>query len=148
MVKEIPIVETYLKRINHMNGFNFKGITTPEEAAEIMYGLVGNSPQESFVVICIDTKGYPTNISLVYKGTSNEIRLSPKDIFRVAILSNSSDVIIGHNHPSGNLEISAHDKETTRKLIESGNHLDIRILDHIIIGNGYDYISLKEKGVI
>ncbi|MPM40951.1 hypothetical protein SDC9_87600 [bioreactor metagenome] len=66
---------------------------------------------------------------------------------RVALLSNAASIMVAHNHPSGNPEPSEADLVTTKKLEEVGDLMGIRLLDHLIIGDGH-FISLKEQGFL
>jgi DNA repair protein RadC len=71
----------------------------------------------------------------------------PREVFKEAISASAASVIFVHNHPSGDPEPSDDDIALTRRLVEVGKLLDIRVLDHIIIGDP-EYRSLKEKGYI
>lgn len=79
-------------------------------------------------------------------GTLTETLAYPREVFEPAIRHLASSVILAHNHPSKNMEVSEADMKLTEKLIQSGTILDIEVLDHIITDNGY--ISFKEKGVL
>ena len=73
--------------------------------------------------------------------------MHPREVFKKAILNNSSHVIIAHNHPSGDPTPSEDDIVTTRRLVESGKILGIAVTDHIIVTqNGF--VSLKEQGFV
>ena len=64
------------------------------------------------------------------------------------MLQNAHGIILGHNHPSGNPEPSKQDIEVTKRLQEAGKIIGINLLDHIIIGDNYNYVSFKNKGII
>jgi DNA repair protein RadC len=78
----------------------------------------------------------------------NSSIVHPREIFKVAILSNSATIIIFHNHPSGHVEPSEEDITITKRLKECGKLMGIELLDHIIIGSEDRYCSLKEKGIL
>jgi|LGOV01.1.fsa_nt_gb DNA repair protein RadC len=118
---------------------------SPEKTYELLQKLIGDKPQEHFITLCIDAKGVVNNASIIHIGAINKSVISPRAIFRTAILSNAVAIIIGHNHPSGNPTPSPEDKLTTKELIKAGTILDIKILDHIIIGNNI-YYSFRERG--
>jgi len=89
---------------------------------------------------------------LVYKetlsiGTLTETLVHPREVFEPAIRYLASSIILAHNHPSKNMEISDQDIKITEKLIQSGAILDIEVLDHIIITDD-GYVSFKEKGLL
>ena len=84
------------------------------------------------------------NISI---GNLNSSVVHPREVFKVAIDNNSANIIVLHNHPSGNPEPSNEDISITKKLVESGKILGIEIFDHIIIA-GNQYLSFVEKRLI
>lgn len=139
----MEIVETYLKHKGTKRIF-LDNITTPEKGAEIFKNMFGDNSQECLGVICLDTKGRPTHYSTIYKGTVNHIVISPKDILKVALLSNATSVIIGHNHPSTDLTPSPHDIETTRNIQKACKSVDINLLDHLIINSKGEHYSIRE----
>ncbi|WP_308421628.1 JAB domain-containing protein [Lysinibacillus alkalisoli] len=71
--------------------------------------------------------------------------VSPREVFKTAIMQNAASIIIAHNHPSSNVEPSPEDIEVTNRLVESGQLLGIEVLDHLIVSN-HRYLSLREKG--
>ena len=71
----------------------------------------------------------------------------PREVFTMAVRKSAAAVIFVHNHPSGDPSPSKEDIDTTKRLVEAGNVLGIRVLDHIIIGDG-KYESLRGRGVI
>ena len=80
----------------------------------------------------------------VSDGSLNAVLIHPREVFRLAIAENAAAVILVHNHPSGNTEPSKEDIAITRQLVDAGRIVDIRVLDHIIIG-GDAYTSLAER---
>ena len=104
-----------------------------------------DSDREKFVVACLDTKKQPVNISVVSIGSVNSVIVHPREVFKVAMLSNASKIICFHNHPSGNLKCSKEDENITNRLKECGEILGIEIVDHIIIGDNDTYFSFKEN---
>ena len=84
---------------------------------------------------------------MVSLGTVSSTLVQPREVFRPAITDGASNVIIAHNHPSGETCPSAEDIKITKQLIEAGKHLEIRILDHLIIG-GTGFLSLRESGLV
>ena len=90
-------------------------------------------------------KGYQ-RIS-IFEGTLNASVFHPREIFRFAIEQSANSIILVHNHPSGDPQPSQEDIRATKQLIEAGNQIGIRVLDHIIIGDGI-FVSLKEENFI
>jgi DNA repair protein RadC len=119
-----------------------------EFARSLYYEFAENEvrcmPKECMIVCCVDTKCKPTIIEHVSVGTANSALVDVKSIFMSAILSNSDGIFVFHNHPSGSAEPSAQDNLITNKIREAGNLLDIKLLDHIIVGDS-EYYSYDEK---
>jgi DNA repair protein RadC len=99
---------------------------------------------EQFRVLVLDTKNYVLANLCLYQGTANSTVLRPAEIFRPAIARKASNIIVCHNHPSGDPTPSLEDKDVTKQLVEAGQMLDITLLDHLIIGNP-GFVSLKER---
>ncbi|EGS2139118.1 JAB domain-containing protein [Salmonella enterica subsp. enterica serovar Enteritidis] len=85
--------------------------------------------------------------SRLFSGTLNHVEVHPREIVREAIKLNASAVILAHNHPSGCAEPSKADKLITERVIKCCQFMDIRVLDHLIIGRG-EYVSFAERGWI
>ena len=82
----------------------------------------------------------------MYKGSLNSSQVRVGELFKEAIRRNAAAVILIHNHPSGDPEPSPDDVVVTRTIVEAGKLMDIKVLDHIVIGAGR-YVSLKERGL-
>ena len=127
-------------------------LSSPERAAEfarsLFYEFTENEvrcmPRECMIVCSVDTKCKPTIIEHVSVGTANSALVDMKSIFMSAILSNADGIFIFHNHPSGSAEPSIQDNLITNKIKEAGKILDIKLLDHIIVGDS-QYYSYDEK---
>lgn len=122
-------------------------VSSPLDAVNLMRTFLENEDREKLMVCCLDTKNQPTSISTISIGTLDSSLAHPREVFKVAILSNAASIIIAHNHPSNQVEESAQDRSITQRLKEAGKILGIDVLDHLIIGHG-KYLSLKEKGII
>ena len=95
----------------------------------------------------MDTKNNVKKISEISIGSLNSSIVHPREVFHEAVANSASAVILVHNHPSGECEPSNEDIVLTNRLNECGKILGIRILDHIIIGDGV-YFSFKDEGLI
>ena len=140
-------------------------ITSPSDVADLMMSKMRYLQNEIVCVLCLDTKGGVTtkgvagNLSddftwgkklsetTVFEGTLNASVFHPREIFRFAIEESANSIVLVHNHPSGDPQPSQEDIRATKQLIEAGNHIGIRVLDHIVIGDGI-FVSLKEEGFI
>jgi len=100
-----------------------------------------NQDREHFIVIGLDTGNKPCYREIVSIGILNQTIVHPREIFKKAIIMSCNSIIIAHNHPGNSLKASAEDIIITIKLIEAGDLLGIKLLDHIIITkDGYKSI--------
>lgn len=104
--------------------------------------------QEHFFVITLDGAHQIINIHITSMGLVNRTLVHPREIFRKAIADNSSAVIIGHNHPSGNLEPSIEDQNITQRLKKAGDIIGIKVIDHIIISSTKGIFSMQEAHML
>lgn len=103
---------------------------------------------EHFMVFMLDTKCKVVGFSDVSKGTLDMSPVHPREVFAPAMVTpKTAAVIVAHNHPSGDPAASVQDIETTERLCRAGEILGIRILDHVIVGDGC-WTSLKAEGYI
>ncbi len=103
--------------------------------------------KEQFRIILLNTKNVVIEIKTISEGSLNSSIVHPREVFSIAVKLSCNSILCVHNHPSGDPEPSREDIETTQRLINAGNVLGIKVLDHVIIGNG-KFISLKEKCII
>ena len=127
--------------------YQTRQILSPKDAYEMIKEQLEGLDREQFIIACLNTKNEPTNISVVSLGTLNKAIVHPREVFKTAILSNAASIMAFHNHPSGNTEPSQQDIQLTNRLYEAGELLGIKLLDHLIIGDG-TFTSLKEKGYL
>ena len=140
-------------------------ITSPADVADLMMSKMRYLQKEVVCVLCLDTKGGVTTKGVtgdlsgdltwgkrlsegtVFEGTLNASVFHPREIFRFAIEESANSIVLVHNHPSGDPQPSQEDIRATKQLIEAGNQIGIKVLDHIIIGDGI-FVSLKEENFI
>ncbi|MGD9678914.1 MAG: RadC family protein [Vulcanibacillus sp.] len=144
--KRIDIVSLRMVKENSITYSN-RVISSPADSAEIIRDFIEDSDREQMIVCCLDTKNQPTSISIVSIGSLNSAIVHPREVYKTAILSNSSSIIIAHNHPSGNSEPSHEDIVLTNRLDEAGKIIGIKLLDHLIIGYS-NFYSFKEEGLL
>lgn len=96
--------------------------------------------KEQFVVLLLDTKNKVLSEDVVSVGTLNSSIVHPREVFKKAIRENCNSIVLVHNHPSGDSKPSPEDLRVTEKLVEAGDLLGIKILDHVIIGEDYNSI--------
>lgn len=123
-------------------------ISSPSDAVEIGRSMLDGSDREKLLLCCLNTKNEPTNLNIVSIGSLNSSIVHPREVFKLAILGNSASIILFHNHPSGDTTPSKEDINITERIKEAGKIIGIELIDHIILGDGNKYTSLKEKGII
>ena len=122
-------------------------ISSPKDVSTLLINEMSNFKQEVFKLILLNTKNIIIGTKDVFKGTLNSSIVHPREVFKEAVHRGSANIIVCHNHPSGDPNPSKEDIDITLRLKECGNIMGIGLLDHIIIGNN-KYVSLKEKGII
>ena len=127
--------------------YQTRQILSPNGAYEMIKEQLEGVDREQFIIACLNTKNEPTNITLVSVGSLNKAIVHPREVFKTAILSNAASIMAFHNHPSGETTPSQQDIQLTKRLYEAGELLGIKLLDHLIIGDG-SFTSLKEKGYL
>lgn len=125
---------------------NFK-VSSPKDISMLLVNEMNNLNQEVLKVILLNTKNIVIGVKDVFKGSLNSSIVHPREIFKEAVQRGSANIIICHNHPSGDPTPSKEDIDVTLRIKQCGDLMGIKLLDHIIIGNS-NYISLKEKGII
>ena len=124
----------------------FPIIDSVKEAVEHLSDLKGKK-KEHFVALYLNARKQLVHKEIVSIGTLTETVAHPREVFEPAIRHFAVSVILAHNHPSKNMEVSDADIKLTEKLIQSGAILDIEVIDHIVISDD-GYISFKEKGLL
>lgn len=104
-------------------------------------------PQEYFIVISLNGAHEIIKTNVVSIGILNRTLIHPREVFSDAIKDRAASLILTHNHPSGNLSPSKEDKEVTKRLIDAGELLGIKVLDHIIFSDN-NYFSFTENSII
>ena len=123
--------------------YQTRTISSPKDAYEMIKERLEDSDREQFIIACLNTKNEPTNISVVSVGTLNKAIVHPREVFKTAILSNAEIIVAFHNHPSGETTPSQQDIQLTNRLYEAGELLGIKLLDHLIIGDGFPALRSK-----
>ncbi len=127
-------------------------LDSPELVHELMAADMRALHKESLRVVLLDTRYHLIRIEEVSLGSVNESIAHPRDVFRPAVVASAYAVIVVHNHPSGDPSPSQSDHSLTRRLVEAAELLQIKLLDHVIIGAPAEgrqpYFSFKEAGVL
>lgn len=122
-------------------------IKNPWDVYKYFIDEMGYLEKEIFKIVLLNTKSEIIEDIDISIGTLTSSLVHPREVFREAIRKSSHSIILVHNHPSGSIEPSVEDKNTTQRLINVGQIVGIDVLDHIIIG-GDSYFSFKENGIM
>lgn len=126
---------------------NTDKITSSKEAFHLLQPFFADLLHEEFWVIMLNKAKKIIHKSLISKGGQSGTVADPKIIYKAALEHNAANIILAHNHPSGNLRPSDADLSLTKKLIDAGKLLDISVLDHLIFA-GNSYISFADEGYL
>ena len=122
-------------------------LTSPESIFIYLKDQLEMKTQEHFIALYLNTKGELIKKETLFVGSLNSSLVHPREIFKHAVLSSAASIIIVHNHPSGDPTPSKNDIEVTKVIHQNSLMMDIKLIDHIIIGRN-KYFSFKEKGII
>lgn len=117
------------------------------EDAFKLFAWLAHESQENFCAAFLNSKGGIISTKVIHIGTLNMSVVGAREVFREAVRENAASVIVAHNHPSGDPTPSEEDIAITEKLREAGDLLDIRLLDHVVIGSNR-CVSLMREGLV
>ena len=146
LMNRINIVTIKMEKVKSMMIEN-KNISCPNDIYKVVKEYLSGVDREHLVLVTLDTKNNITSISTVSIGSLNQSIVHPREVFKQAILSNASSIILAHNHPTGDSSPSKEDINITNRIKECGKILGIDLLDHLILGDD-NYVSLREKGIV
>ncbi len=121
-------------------------ISSPEDVVDLIGYEMAALEQEQLRVVLLDTKNRIIRVTMVYQGSVNEASVRIAELFREAVRANAVSLIMVHNHPSGDPTPSSADVALTVEVVAAGKLLDIRVLDHLVIGQAR-HVSLKRLGL-
>lgn len=127
-------------------------LQTPENASvfwreQVATDRAFEGDKEHLVSVLVDTKMRPTGYHVVSVGSLNEAIAHPREIMRAAVIAGAYGLILMHNHPSGDSTPSEADRRVTLKIRDAADLLQIRFLDHVVVGDDTHY-SFREGGLI
>jgi DNA repair protein RadC len=120
-------------------------LRTSADVARALRPLFDGIDREKFIVLLLNAKHIPIGVNTVSVGSLTASIVSPREVFKPAIVGNAAAVLLAHNHPSGDPAPSPEDIELTKRLRDAGELLGIRVLDHVILGDG-KYYSFVDAG--
>lgn len=146
MSKSCKIIAAFeiSNRLNTRKSLDNCIINRPSSVAKIFMEDLRNKLKEYFYILLLNSKNRIISKELISEGTLNSSLVHPREVFKPAIKKSANSIILIHNHPSNDLTPSKDDILITKRLEETGNIVGIRVLDHLIIGDG-QFLSLKEE---
>ncbi|AOY89750.1 hypothetical protein BKP64_17090 [Marinobacter salinus] len=122
-------------------------LRSPEDTRRFLTSRLGTFPHEVFAGLFLDNRHRIIHYRELFRGTIDGAAVYPREVVRQALEDNAAAVIFAHNHPSGVAEPSQADISLTRRLKDALALVDIRVLDHMVVGHG-EVISLAERGLM
>ena len=114
------------------------------DAGRLLQEQFTDADREYFISVNLDAQGRPISYHVAGIGSICAVHFAIANVFKVALLQNAASIIVCHNHPGGTAKPSTEDIEATEILVDVGDKLGIKVLDHFIL-TPYDYISLREE---
>ena len=127
--------------------FSNKSITSPSDVANIFIPLLRDEVKEKFIVVSLNSANKIIRYNVISTGSLNESVVHPREVFKVAIENNSANIVLLHNHPSGNCDASFADIKITKKLVEAGKLIGIEVFDHIIVTEKKYYSFVENQKI-
>lgn len=123
-------------------------ITTAEDVVQICGAQARGLDREHFWALALNTKNRLVKLFEVSVGSLNASIVHPRELFRDAVRASAASVVVVHNHPSGDPTPSGADIQLTRRLVRAGDVLGVEVLDHVVIGDGGEWASLRDLGLM
>jgi len=122
-------------------------LSSPSAVVDFARVKLAGLPHEAFMVIYLNVKNRVIDHEVLQEGTVDRAIVYPREIIKAALTHKATGLLLSHNHPSGDPEPSQEDKHLTRSVIEAARTVEIKVLDHIIVGkNGY--FSFQENRLL
>ena len=136
----LAILETRLQKPDHY-------FEEPQTVKDFLKLHCADQEHESFYMMMLNNKHGLIQLIELFRGTINASAVYPREVVKMALQFNAAAVVLAHNHPSGDCTPSNADHCITQKLVKALNLIDVRVLDHIIVGRDEPY-SFAERGLI
>ncbi len=147
IAETIRVACEFSRRVAQLAQVKRPEVTHAREVYELLRDEMMGLKQEVLKVLLLDTKNRVEHVETVFVGTLNCSPIHPREIFRLAIRQSACAIIVAHNHPSGTTTPSNEDIRATKQIVQAGEHIQIQVLDHVIIGKE-GYFSMKEEGLL
>lgn len=124
-----------------------EALSSPDETRHFLQSRLRDYPHEVFACLLLDNRHRVIAFEELFRGTIDAASVYPREVVKLALARNAAALIVAHNHPSGVAEPSRADENLTRRLKEALALVDIRLLDHFVIGDG-EIVSFAERGLL
>lgn len=135
------------RRFHHSRAMEKQALLSPDMTREFLQSQLASEEREIFIVIFLDNQNRVIHYSRMFAGTLAQVEVHPREIVREAMRLNAAALIVAHNHPSGKAQPSKADRLLTERIVKCCQLMDIRVLDHLVIGHG-ETVSFAELGWI
>ncbi|MEN8218719.1 MAG: DNA repair protein RadC [Pseudomonadota bacterium] len=122
-------------------------LTSPDDTRNFLMSELSGRDYEVFACLFLDNKHRVIKFEELFYGTIDSASVYPREVVKRALKSNAAALILAHNHPSGVADPSDADIAITKRLVDALSLIDVRVLDHFVIGDGYS-VSLTERGLM
>jgi len=122
-------------------------LATPKAVRDFLSARLRDLPHEVFCCLLLDRRQRLVHFEEMFRGTLDSANVHPREVVKLALQRNAAAVIVAHNHPSGVAEPSSADESITRRIFEALALVDIRLIDHLIVGDGA-CVSFAERGLV
>lgn len=138
-----------IRLVREMPLYSKSPINEPEDAVKLVGDCICEYDRELLCVVNLSANGMPINFNIASMGSLNKTIAEPSQIFKSALLSNANNILVMHNHPSGDLHPSKEDIMFTDRLIKAGDLMGIPLVDSIIVGgDNMKYYSFREHDIL
>jgi DNA repair protein RadC len=144
---QLNAIAELARRYYYSRGVEELTLKGPDSVREFIQSQLTTEEREVFMVIFLDNQHRVIKHCPMFSGTLNHVEVHPREIVREAMKSNAAALILAHNHPSGRAEPSKADRVITERIVKACLFMEIRVLDHLVIGRG-EYVSFAERGWI
>ena len=145
-MKRIKMVSLRLVRERTIP-YESRNLDNSQAVYDLFRQMVEDLDREAMWVVCLDTRNRLTCLSQVSLGTLNAAPASPREIMKLALMTNARSLILVHNHPSGDPEPSPEDRAVTSQIKSAARLMDVRLIDHLIVGDGRFYSFADQGGL-
>ncbi|MCM8854642.1 MAG: DNA repair protein RadC [Candidatus Thiodiazotropha sp.] len=145
---EDQIIEQALQILESRMGYTTKGeaFTSPEDSKRYAKLQLAEHEQEVFAAMFLDNRHRLISFDKMFYGTVDGASVHPREVVKSALKHNAAAVIFAHNHPSGVAEPSQADQRITTRLKDTLTLVDVRVLDHLVVGDSV--VSFAERGLL